>query len=113
MSNILKTIRAIILNKLQEHRISVNQIILFGSRSRSDFNNMSDYDLLIIIENDIDRKEKMKFGSMLRKDIAKRTYNNRIVIGTDIIIKSIKEINEAKKHSWSVTYEALKKGITL
>ncbi|MGE4587678.1 MAG: nucleotidyltransferase domain-containing protein [Mangrovibacterium sp.] len=55
----------IILSELKNHLIknygnSVKDVILFGSQARGDSNIFSDYDVLIILENDYSGKDENK-----------------------------------------------------
>jgi hypothetical protein len=52
-------IKSQILMVLGEMGISVEKIILFGSRARGDFSRFSDYDILLIVDRTFTTKEKM------------------------------------------------------
>lgn len=71
------------------NKISTQKIILFGSRSREDYSENSDYDLLVICDDDIDVKK-----------ISKEIYSQFIVInkGIDVIIRPKKYIKESLKY---------------
>jgi Nucleotidyltransferase domain. len=58
IDNKLKEIKRIIIDELEEENIKVHKIILFGSRARGDFKEDSDWDVLIIVEDGIERKKK-------------------------------------------------------
>jgi len=81
-----KTLEEIIRRIL--NRISAKKIILFGSRSREDFREDSDYDLLIICDDDIDVKK-----------LSKEIYSQFIGInkGIDVIIRPQKYIKKSLK----------------
>lgn len=66
----LHQIKSIILNVSEENGILVKEVILFGSRARGDFNPSSDYDFLIITNNNYERQEKMKIAKEIRKRLA-------------------------------------------
>jgi len=91
----------------READVGVNRIILFGSRARGDWERDSDWDLLIVVDRELARNEKMKLSHLLRKELAEE------YIPCDVIIKSEKEIEYYKDFFGTVTYEALKEGIEI
>ena len=76
-------------------------IILFGSRARGDFENTSDYDILIILKNDLDMKEKIALSASLRKILAQNG------IDADIILKTQNEVDYYKNKVGNVVKSAL------
>jgi len=91
----------------READVGVNRIILFGSRARGDWERDSDWDLLIVVDRELARNEKMKLSHLLRKELAEEH------IPCDVVIKSEKEIEYYKDFFGTVTYEALKEGIEI
>ncbi len=83
------------------------RVILFGSRSRKDFKSQSDYDILVIIKNNLNIKEKFQHESIIRKHLA------QMEIDTDIIVKSEDDIPVHLKRIDSVVKEALETGVAL
>ena len=81
------------------------QVILFGSRSRGDFERQSDYDLLVIIKRNSSIKEKRQYASAIRKQLAE--------IPIDVIVKTEKDANYYKDKIGSVTREAILEGVSL
>ena len=53
MNEKLNEIKSIIIEELEKENIKVHKIILFGSRARGDFKEDSDWDVCIIVENDL------------------------------------------------------------
>jgi len=66
------------------------RIILFGSRSRNDFNSQSDYDILVIINNNMEVKEKRYYASIIMDKLAE------MEILTDVIVRTEKDIDYYK-----------------
>ena len=91
----------------REANVGVNRIILFGSRARGDWKRGSDWDLLIVVDKELTRSEKMELSHLIRKELAEE------YIACDVIIKSEKEIEYYKDFFGTVTYEALKEGIEI
>ncbi len=106
-SEIKKLIKEKVTHILKNEGIKLNRIILFGSRARGDWDKYSDWDILVIIENQIDKKHKMSIAHQIRKALAED------YIPCDVIIKSEKELDYYKNFYGTVTYEALKEGIEL
>ena len=107
IDNKLKDIKKIIIEELEKENIKVHKIILFGSRARGDFKEDSDWDVLIIVEDDIERKKKFLLISNLRKKLAKK------LLDVDLIIKNKSELSFYENFYGSVIFEALKEGIEL
>jgi len=107
MDKNINIIKRQITNTLSQMGILIKKIILFGSRARSDFKINSDYDILIITENNFNIKEKMEISEKIRDELVK------LRIPTDIIIKSEGEAEYYLDKIGSVTKEALKEGIPL
>jgi predicted nucleotidyltransferase len=103
----LQEIKAQILRIIDEMGISVKQIILFGSRARGDYKKSSDWDLLVIVNKDLDRKEKMEISHLIRRRLAE------LYIPCDVLIKSEREVEERKNVIGSVIKSALKEGVSL
>lgn len=87
--------------------LDYEKIILFGSRAKGEFSEVSDYDILIIVQKSLAIEEKMKLLGRLRKELAKKG------IDADIIIKSNDEVEYYKDKIGSVVRTALKEGVAL
>jgi len=55
---ILKKIKKIILKVADEYGVEIDRIILFGSRARGDFEEHSDWDLLVVVKGHMNVKRK-------------------------------------------------------
>lgn len=94
-------------------RESVNEflpnssIFLFGSRSRHDYTEDSDYDLMVVTENAHENKELRLLKAMIRRKLAR----NRIP--ADIIIQSKAEVEFNQKITGHIVRQVLKEGIPL
>ncbi|BBL45240.1 nucleotidyltransferase [Nanobdella aerobiophila] len=53
--NDLEIIKKVIYDVANEYNIKIDKIILFGSRARGDYREDSDYDILIITEDKLDK----------------------------------------------------------
>lgn len=107
MSNELDLLKKVIYEVFNENNIEIEKIILFGSRARGDSNPESDWDFLIITNNEIDLKLKREIRFQIRKKLS------HLSAGVDLIIKSVKETEECKNDTGIVAYYAVKEGIAL
>lgn len=102
-----KEIKEQIMNSLDEMGISFERIILFGSRARGDYNEDSDYDILIVTEETFPFKEKIRISEAVRDRVVK------LHIPSDIIIRSHEEVDYFRDKINSVVGEAVQEGIIL
>ena len=83
----------------------IHDIILFGSRSDKSFNELSDFDVLIILKNQYNWKKKRAI-----RDICYEVgLKHDIIIDSKII--SINELNETPKGAHPIYKNAIDKGI--
>lgn len=87
--------------------LSGSRILLFGSRSRGNFNAESDYDILVIVKQNLSIKEKRTYASIIRKQLAEQE------IDADIIVKTEADINYFKDKIGSITRAAVQEGISI
>jgi len=100
-------IKEVIKEVLITHTMEAEKIILFGSRARGEQRGDSDWDILLVVKQDINREAKKE----LFKEITERLSN--YLIHCDVIIKSIRELEFYKDFYGTATYEALREGRAL
>jgi uncharacterized protein len=83
------------------------KVILFGSRARDDYDEDSDYDILVIIEKTMAPTDKMPFKTIIRKELLK--YR----IFSDILIQSEKEIEIKKQLTGHIIRTIMREGLPL
>ncbi|MCK5847745.1 MAG: nucleotidyltransferase domain-containing protein [Caldisericia bacterium] len=98
-------IKEVIYHVFDFYHIKVTKVLLFGSRSRGQFSDDSDWDFLIIVEKSLTRNEKIDISYQIKEDLAKKH------IPCDIIIRSRSEIGNYTSMVHSVTKTALEEGI--
>ncbi|HBY56734.1 MAG TPA: hypothetical protein DEG96_02555 [Candidatus Atribacteria bacterium] len=81
------------------------RIILFGSKVRGDADELSDYDILVIVKQNLSIKEKRYYASFIQKKLAD--------IPLDVIVKTEMDIPEHLKRVESVVKEAIKMGVVI
>jgi len=104
MEETLKLIKETILNVAKEYNVEIDKIILFGSRARGDYREDSDWDILIVTKEKLDKKTKFNFWYDIYR---------RLEFPADIIIVS-KDTFEKFKNDYGFIYSyALEEGITV
>jgi uncharacterized protein len=88
LANITQNIRETFLR----NGISKISILLFGSRARGDYNEDSDYDFLVLTNNNLSGKEKQK----VRGEIRRKLLLEKKIKPIDMLIKSVSEYNDEK-----------------
>ena len=97
-----------IIKEIIENRgLKVLRIILFGSRAKGNAKEDSDWDFLVIVDKDLDRKKKWDIIIKIKRKLAE------LKIPNDIIINSIREFEEKKDNVGYITYYALREGKVL
>ncbi|MCK4256338.1 nucleotidyltransferase domain-containing protein [candidate division WOR-3 bacterium] len=82
-----------------------SRIILFGSRSKGKYDSQSDYDILVIVKQNLTIKEKRQYASVIRRQL--------VEIPIDVIVKTEEDIIYYKDKIGSVTREAVLEGVSL
>ncbi|ASJ16597.1 hypothetical protein A3L04_05700 [Thermococcus chitonophagus] len=62
MEKILRNLKAIIVEEFERRGIKVREIILFGSRAKGNSKESSDWDIMVVIEDNIDRETYNELG---------------------------------------------------
>jgi predicted nucleotidyltransferase len=84
-----------------------SQVLLFGSRARNQFRNDSDYDILLVINENLSPKEKMPIITKIRKSLLQSE------IRSDILIQSKNEVERNKNLPGHIVRSILKEAIIL
>ncbi len=95
----------IIKEEIEKKGIKVIKIILFGSRSRNDFVEDSDWDFFVVVDRDLD--------SQLRHEIYTKIYLGlaKLKGSYEIILKPVSSFEKMKNITGCVSYDADKEGI--
>lgn len=83
------------------------EIMLFGSRARSDAHLESDYDILVKTRDQITAREKIVFRTNIRKELLKKD------IRPDILIQSVEEIERKKNLPGHIIRNLMKDAVIL
>ena len=96
----------IIKTTVKEH-IADAEVMLFGSRARKDSTIDSDFDILIITNQDLSVKAKFPLRTKIRKALLKSG------IRSDILIQSKKEIKKKKRLPGHIIRNILNEAVLL
>ena len=106
-SILLSKIKGVIEDIAKKYGVSVEEIILFGSRARGDFREDSDWDFLIITRSKHDRRVIKEFLLEVRRALVD------LGIIPEIIIAERDVVERYKDYTGYVYYYALSEGIIL
>ena len=84
------------------------KVLLFGSRARGDFDKDSDYDLLIIVKDEIPDREKRTLRGKIHLQLVKKLH-----APFDVLLNSEKEVNIYKEFPGHTVRYAIRDGIEL
>ena len=86
---------------------TIDKIILFGSRARGDNEEDSDYDVLVILKEDLEREKLNNLASLIRKSLAE------LLIPIDILVRSARYVDYMKNKIGNVISYATEEGIEI
>jgi len=92
---------------LQELGVAYSNIILFGSRAGKNFDEDSDWDFMIVVEKNVDLKDKME----LWHNIYRRFHEYFPFISVDIILKDEQSFEAEKNVANTISNEVYLEGI--
>jgi len=102
--NEIEVAKNIIPGELKENGSKPEKIILFGSRTRENFDKDSDWDFYIIVNKEMSFSQKRKINTKIRRKLAE------LKIPNDLIIQS-KTISNARENNVGyLTHYILKEG---
>ncbi len=89
----------------EKYGVRVDRIILFGSRARGDYREDSDWDILIVTEEKLDKKTEEEFWLEVGRGLVK------IGLIPEVIVSSKEELERYGKYYGFVHYHALREGV--
>ncbi|MBE2224391.1 MAG: nucleotidyltransferase domain-containing protein [Anaerolineae bacterium] len=98
-----KTIQTI----LHAHDIQVEQIYLFGSRAQGTARPDSDWDVYVLVEDDLAFAERRRLTTEIKRELARQRIPN------DVLIKSNKQFQASKIYPGQIAYTVAREGIPL
>lgn len=105
----LTTIRENIVKIADENGIKITDIFLFGSRTKDKYTELSDYDLLIILKDDLEEHTIRE----IRKKIYHRVHSLLPKASFDVIVKTEKQFEREKEIVNTISNEVLLEGMRI
>ena len=105
--SVLELIRRVIMEEAGRLGVKVERIILFGSRARGDYREDSDWDILVVVKEEIDWRARRRLSIRVRRRLLQ-------LLGrpVDLIIEDIRTFTERSRYLGSIEEAALKEGVT-
>jgi predicted nucleotidyltransferase len=97
------TIRTI----LHNHNIQVEQIFLFGSQARGTARPDSDWDLYVLVDQDLTFADRRRLTTEIRRELA------RLRIPNDVLLKSNNQYHATKAYPGHIAYTVAREGVPL
>jgi len=107
MEEEIEIAKQIITEEIKKKDFQIKKFFLFGSRAKSDFNKDSDWDFFVVIDKDIDSRQKRDITARIRIKLSERK------IPVDIIIQSFSVFEKRKKDVGYLTYYVVKEGVQI
>jgi len=104
MEETLKLIKGTILNVAKEYNVEIDKIILFGSRARGDYGEGSDWDILIVTKEKLDKDLFWNLFKKIKRELSK------IKVYGDLIIVSSEYYEKNKENVGNISYYASMEG---
>lgn len=104
----LDLIRRIVLEEAARLGVEVDRIILFGSRARGDYREDSDYDVLVVVKGQLERRLKIEFMT----NISSRLLD-ALEAPVDVVVVSETQWRRYHTTPGTVMYPASREGITV
>ncbi len=108
-SEIKKIIRGETSRVLKNQGIALCKVILFGSRARGDFDEESDWDVLVLADKDLTPSEKIRLWYEIYKALHRKMRKSSF----DVIVKSEAEYSQEKDVVNTISNEAATEGVVL
>lgn len=103
----LEIAKQIIRDAVEKAGLKLMGLKLFGSRARGDFNQGSDWDFYVVVNNEIDYATKLNITSQIRRKLLEYNFS------CDIIIHSSSLVTKMKDDVGYLTYYVFKEGVDL
>jgi len=103
----LEKIKEVILEECRKAQVVVERIILFGSRARGDNKEDSDFDIYLLVDNELKFSDMMNIFLKIKRGLAKFDISN------DVIIRSRNIFEKNKTCIGFISYYVNKEGVDI
>ena len=110
VNQILNSISAYFQNN---KKYTLNKVILFGSRNRDDYKWDSDFDFVVVVNEDISVDEKYFIWNGILDKIAEKRYYKGEILDVELIVSGLKNYNTAINFVGHILRYANKEGRVL
>ena len=97
----------IIRTTLQANDIQIEQIYLFGSRAQGTAQPDSDWDVYVLVDDDLTFADRRRLTTEIKRELARQRIPN------DVILKSDKQFQASKTYPGHLAYTVAQEGIPL
>ena len=97
----------IIRTTLQANDIQIEQIYLFGSRAQGTAQPDSDWDVYVLVDDDLTFADRRRLTTEIKRELARQRIPN------DVILKSNKQFQASKTYPGHLAYTVAQEGIPL
>ena len=104
MDEKLKLIKSVICEVVGDR---LEKTILFGSRARGEGSSSSDYDILVVLKDELSVREEMEIAKAIRAKLAKH------LIPVDVLVASASEVEYLSSRVGNVIRSAVREGVVL
>ena len=92
---------------LQNHDIQVEKILLFGSHARGTAHADSDWDLYVLVNQELAFADRRRLTTEIKRELA------RLRIPNDVLLKSNKQFHATQTYPGHIAYTVAQEGIPL
>ena len=105
--NTRERLTQIIRTTLQANDIQIEQIYLFGSRAQGTAQPDSDWDVYVLVDDDLTFADRRRLTTEIKRELARQRIPN------DVILKSNKQFQASKTYPGHLAYTVAQEGIPL
>jgi predicted nucleotidyltransferase len=105
--NVRKRLTTTIRTILHNHNIQVEQIFLFGSQAKGTARPDSDWDLYVLVDQDLTFADRRRLTTEIKRELA------RLRIPNDVLLKSNNQFHAAKAYPGHIAYTVAREGVPL
>lgn len=99
--------KKIITEEVEKEEFKIIKIILFGSRTKGNYTDETDWDFLVILDSDISFRELKKLVERIHLRFT------RLNLPNDMILRGFNQFNRSKEVVGNISYYADKEGIVI
>ena len=92
---------------LKRSRITVEEMLLFGSRARDEAHLDSDWDFYVLVDAELPFPQRQYLVTEIKRELA------RLRIPNDVILKSSEQFHSMKVYPGHLAYEVARDGVSV